>query len=121
MVRVRQPQFRDRAFALCEGKNISKGNGATTLIDQGFSKLRRFWLVKARKTYVRKRRTCRKGQCARCAMCCRVFLHCPFLHENTCTVYHKRFDQCKAFPIDERDVALIRKMGGRCGYSFRNE
>ena len=101
-----------------EGKTISNGNGKTALIDQGLSKIRRLWLVKARRTYVRRRRSNRKGECVRCAMCCKLLLHCPFLRENRCAIYDNRFDQCKAFPIDEKDIALICKMGGKCGFFF---
>jgi hypothetical protein len=88
------------------------------LFHEGVSKLRRFWLVKARRRYVKSSISLRKGACARCGKCCKVFFKCPFLRGNACAIYERRFEQCTAFPIDRTDIALIRKMGGKCGFSF---
>ncbi len=91
------------------------------MVEQGWSKLHRFWLVRVRAGYVAENLSKRQGECRRCALCCKVFFQCPFLDGETCRIYLKRFHQCKAFPIDRRDVNLIAKMGGRCGFYFEEE
>jgi hypothetical protein len=101
---------------------VSNGNGKVAgVVEQGLSKVRRFWLVKARKDYVSGQKVRRTGECARCALCCRVLFRCPFLNDNTCSIYHSRFEQCKAFPIDARDIDLIRQMDGKCGFGFTED
>lgn len=96
----------------------AKHDKRAVLFQEGVSKLRRFWLVKARRMYVKSSISHRNGSCVRCGKCCKVLFRCPFLRGNTCAIYETRFEQCRAFPIDRNDVALIRKMGGRCGFSF---
>jgi len=89
-------------------------------VTQGWSKIRRFLLVKTRPGYVKTSAGLRQGECGRCAACCKIFLHCPYLVDNTCRIYETRFEQCRAFPIDPKDIELIRRMGGACGFTFRN-
>jgi hypothetical protein len=114
-----------------EGNKGHKGNGQkaevltasakpsiTCVIEQGWSKLSRYVICKFRPGYVKKNLAHRGGECRRCALCCKVFFQCPFLSGDTCKIYGKRFTQCRAFPIDERDVNLITKMGGKCGFVF---
>ena len=103
------------------GTEIGKNGQGGSLIAQAISKMRRFWLVKAHWEYVEAQRELRTGECARCGRCCAVFFRCPFLSGNTCVIYGKRFHQCRAFPIDARDTELIRRMGGKCGFEFRDE
>ncbi len=86
---------------------------------QGWSKLRRFWLVTARKGYVRRQLALREGQCNRCGLCCQILFRCPYFDGVGCKIHGKHFSQCKAFPIDTRDIELIRQMGGECGFSFK--
>ncbi len=88
------------------------------MLEQGWSKVRRFLLVKFRGKYVKERLTLRAGECGRCTLCCKVFFRCPFLVDNKCRIYGVRFEQCKAFPIDREDLDLVTRMGGKCGFSF---
>jgi len=74
--------------------------------------------VKTKKNYVKANLALREGECARCALCCKVFFRCPFLIDNTCKIYESRFEQCRAFPIDPRDIDLVTHMGGECGFGF---
>jgi len=105
---------------LGEGGEIDTSGHKAGLIEQGISKLRRFWLAKARKSYVSRQVARRKGECLRCAVCCAVCFRCPFLADNTCKIYDKRFEQCRMFPIDAKDVDLIKRMGGKCGFTFED-
>jgi len=89
------------------------------LVRQGLSKLRRFWLVKARPGYVRRQLELREGECARCGLCCRIMFRCPHFDGEGCDNYENRYEQCRAFPIDSRDTDLIREMGGECGFRFK--
>lgn len=91
---------------------------AASRVEQALSKLRRYWLSKARKGYIAHQLTLRQGECLRCARCCSIFFKCPFLVDNACKIYGVRFKQCRTFPIDGRDVKLIGKLGGKCGYTF---
>lgn len=51
----------------------------------------------------------RKGDCGRCAACCKLLFKCPFLDESgpiaSCSIHDRRPDNCKFFPIDPRDLA----------------
>ena len=101
---------------------MGNGNGKVEgVVEQGLSKVHRFWLVKVRKAYVSGQKVRRTGECARCALCCKVLFQCPFLDGSTCKIYLKRFEQCKAFPIDPRDINLIRQMNGKCGFGFTED
>ena len=100
----------------------NNGEGRFTgLLAQGWSKLSRFWLVKARRGYVVANRAKRSGECRRCGTCCRVFVKCIFLAGNSCRIYGLRFDQCRAFPIDTNDIDLVRDMGSKCGFEFEEK
>ena len=57
----------------------------------------------------------RRGECRRCGSCCRIVYRCPFLEGNTCVIYGIRPEQCRLFPIDERDLASV---DGQCGFYF---
>ena len=57
----------------------------------------------------------RRGECLRCACCCKILFRCPFLAGNTCLIYERRFEQCRMYPIDERDLASV---DGNCGFHF---
>ncbi len=99
-------------------ENETAHDRRAVLFYEGVSKLRRFWLVKTNRGYVKSSLSARRGTCARCGRCCKVFFRCPFLRGNACVIYERRFEQCRAFPIDRNDTVLIRKMGGRCGFHF---
>jgi hypothetical protein len=84
-------------------------------------KARRFALVRFRPGYVARQTALREGECNRCGRCCKILFRCPFLKEGEggeshCRIYGQRFDQCVAFPIDDRDLADV---DFNCTYSFR--
>jgi hypothetical protein len=78
-------------------------------------KVRRFWLTHFRRRYVRAKAAQRRGACRRCGNCCRIVFKCPWLRRgNHCAIYAARAAQCRAFPIDERDLRDVPA----CGFSF---
>lgn len=86
-------------------------------------KIRRFFLIKFRPEYVKKQLEIRQGECFQCGKCCVFLYRCPFLRGSgrkiRCQIYHSfRPQQCKLFPIDERD---LQEISGACGYSFPKE
>lgn len=86
-------------------------------LSQGWGKVRRFWLAKFRPRYVARWRALRRGECRRCGQCCAIMFRCPHLREaNQCGVYPKRYEQCKLFPIDPRDLTDVPGRG--CGFRF---
>ncbi len=88
-------------------------------IEEGFGKLRRFYLVKLQKDYVRAQLELRRGECNRCGDCCSIMFSCPHLDgENNCTMYECRYRQCVVFPIEPRDLKFLRH---RCSYYFEGE
>ena len=100
-----EPEYGSRGFLL--GKII-----------EGWGKLRRFYLTRLRKHYVRQMRRQRRGSCRQCASCCAVMFRCPYINGNKCMIYEDRFEQCTNFPIDERDLVFREKV---CGYSFERK
>ena len=86
---------------------------------QVWGKLRRFWLTKTRPGYVVGQRARRRGECQRCGACCAIAYRCPHLaNHNHCTVYGRRYHQCREFPIDHRDLRYLDKV---CGFYFVRE
>ena len=70
--------------------------------------VRRFYLTHFRQDYVESQIETRQGECARCGTCCKIVFDCPYLEEdNQCTVYEERALQCRAFPIDGRDLEEV--------------
>lgn len=100
------------------GHSEAASSGLACFVEQGWSKLSRYVICKVRPGYVKENLARRGGECRRCAQCCKVFFQCPFLSGDRCRIYGYRFSQCRAFPIDGRDTALIKKMGGECGFVF---
>jgi len=86
----------------------------------GWGMIRRFFLTKFRKKYVQEQLKYRKGECKRCGLCCKELANCPYLEydENglaVCRIYERRFENCVAYPIDER---CFRGVSGKCGFYF---
>lgn len=83
-------------------------------------KLRRFYMVHFRKTYVQNQLALREGQCRQCGTCCNLLITCPMhLKNGHCLAYNIcRPQSCKVFPIDQRDIQEARLNNGACGYSF---
>lgn len=80
--------------------------------------VRRFYLTHFHQDYVETQKERRLGECARCGTCCKIVFDCPYLEEdNECTVYEERALQCRAFPIDERDIEEVPE----CEYHFPPE
>ncbi len=90
----------------------------------GLGKVRRFYLLKMNRRHVRRNHARRRGECRRCGSCCKLMLRCPFLDEGgdlaSCTRHEPRHCNCRAFPIDERDIADRNRVSsdGPCGYRF---
>ncbi|MFH0965093.1 MAG: hypothetical protein V2A58_13925 [Planctomycetota bacterium] len=80
-----------------------------------WGKLRRYLDCALRPGKVRAALERRRGQCRRCARCCSILFRCPFLAGNTCLIYEKRFEQCRMYPIDPRDLASVDE---ECGFYF---
>lgn len=90
----------------------------------GWGKLRRFYLVYFRPTYVAYQLKRRRGECKRCGACCKLMFDCWFLKRNqplaTCRHYSLRSPACIIFPIDENDLLdrTIIRPDVECGYNF---
>lgn len=87
------------------------------------NKARRYLLCKFDKEYIQKQMEVRFGDCLQCGRCCRLIWRCPFLVGSgshiKCLIYHKgRPEQCRAFPVDNRDLMDV---DFRCGYFFLNK
>ena len=87
---------------------------------QAAGKVRRFFLVHVRKSYVARQATLLSGECNRCGNCCEILFKCPFLVKqedgfSICSIYENRPLQCNAFPIDERCLADVEF---DCTFSF---
>jgi len=94
-------------------------------VGQGVGKLRRFALTTIKEDYIARMRQLRQGDCLRCGICCKLLFECPFLEErpdgkSRCRIHARRPDNCKFFPIDERDLQERDSVDGRlpCGYRF---
>ncbi|MDE3001217.1 MAG: hypothetical protein OXU79_19240 [Gemmatimonadota bacterium] len=90
---------------------------------QAAGKIRRFFLVHFRKSYVARQATLLAGECNRCGNCCEILFKCPFLvkHEDgfsVCSIYENRPLQCNAFPIDRRCLADV---DFDCTFSFEEK
>jgi hypothetical protein len=83
-------------------------------------KLRRFVSINFRKDEVIEKLALRRGDCNRCGACCEILFKCPFLKKHddgtsTCGIYEDRPNQCRLFPLEQRDLAEVR---GTCSYYF---
>mgnify|MGYP000645023600 CR=1 FL=1 len=79
---------------------------------------RRYYLTHFRQEYVESQKEIRQGECGRCGTCCKIVFDCPYLEEdNECTVYEERALQCRAFPIDERDLEEVPE----CEFRFPSD
>jgi hypothetical protein len=83
-------------------------------------KLRRFVNVNFRKNEVIEKLALRQGECNRCGACCEILFKCPFLKKHgdgtsSCGIYEDRPNQCRLFPIDQRD---LREVKGTCSFYF---
>ena len=83
----------------------------------GIGKLRRFYQSHFDKEYLSRMHAMREGDCHRCGYCCRIFFKCPHLSgENHCTIYDKRYLQCRDFPMHPDD---LKELKGICGFTFK--
>ena len=94
---------------------LDRWRGYRKLVE-GWGKLRRYLLTHFRPGYVERMRENRRGECLRCASCCKVMFRCPHLEgENHCSIYERRYEQCGHFPIDWRDLRYREDV---CGHYF---
>jgi hypothetical protein len=87
---------------------------------QAQGKLRRFMSANFRKQEVVAALSLRRGECNRCGACCEILFKCPFLKKHldgttTCGIYEDRPNQCRLFPIEQRDLEEVR---GTCSFYF---
>lgn len=89
-----------------------------------FRRIERYVLCRRFGDYVERSIEKRRGSCRRCGKCCvYLFIRCRFLKYDEkgraiCPVYPLRPKQCRAFPINQRDIDEISKWGVDCGYYF---
>ncbi|UCC39197.1 MAG: hypothetical protein JSV96_15540 [Candidatus Aminicenantes bacterium] len=92
-----------------------------------WGKIRRLYYVYIRPGYVAKKKKLKKGECLRCAACCKLLLTCPYLTMTNgiadCKIHDRKFKACKFYPIDEadlrdRDIVSPEK---KCGFYFIEE
>jgi hypothetical protein len=86
---------------------------------QARGKVRRFLQVQFRPQEVEALLAHRQGECDRCGDCCKILFPCPFLTkdssgETLCRIYQYRFEQCRRYPIQPRDLHEVT----RCSYTF---
>ncbi len=89
---------------------------------QACGKVRRFVQSQFRKQEVHDLVAQRQGECDRCGECCRILFRCPFLRADgkggsLCSIYDRRFEQCRHYPIQLRDLREV----GKCSYTFPAE
>lgn len=99
-------------------RKLMRSASATPITRMG-NKIRRFFLCLTQKEYVREQEQLRSGECFSCGKCCMLPFRCPFLIGDDfnfrCSIYQERPGQCRAFPIDERDLVDVNF---QCGYFF---
>lgn len=94
----------------------------TRTFKRAWGKVRRFGVVRLRRSYVQVKLQRRQGECRRCGNCCKIVFHCPWLHDGAhCDIYEKRPVQCRAFPIDERDLREVPECGFYFGAAARKD
>lgn len=96
-------------------------------IIHAWGKIRRLCYVFLRPGYAAKKIEHRKGECHRCAACCKLLFICPYLTMKNgiveCKIHSRKFKACRFFPIDEadlrdRDIVSPEK---KCGFYFVEE
>jgi hypothetical protein len=111
-----------RAFEerLTSAKRLRAVEDARFRARQAQGKLRRFVTINFRKEEVIAKLALRRGDCNRCGACCEILFKCPFLKKHgdgtsTCGIYEDRPNQCRLFPLEQRDLQEVR---GTCSYYF---
>ena len=84
------------------------------------NRIRRFYLLRFRKSYVKRSLSKRKGECIpNCGACCGDG-RCEYLDKNMrCSIYEKRTCH-NPLPIDEREKMLFG-IEGKCGYYWEKK
>ena len=113
----RQRSLEDR---LSERLHLRAVDDAKFRARQAQGKLRRFVSANFRKQEVIESLSLRRGECNRCGACCELLFKCPFLKKSgdgttTCGIYEDRPNQCRLFPIEQRDLKEVR---GACSFYF---
>jgi hypothetical protein len=89
-----------------------------------WGKLRRFYLLTLRRSYVKESLKRRVGECRRSGACCKLAFPCPWFSWlrslPVCRYYTRRPRNCTVFPIDERDIRDrdIVNPYEPCGFTF---
>jgi hypothetical protein len=109
-----------------EGEGLSRDPSISLLerLILGWGKVRRFYLLYFRSSYVEQSLKRRVGECHRTGSCCQLAFSCPWLgwveRLPACRSYKLRPRNCTVFPIDERDLRDrdIVNPWEPCGFSF---
>lgn len=114
---TRQRSFEERLAERLRSRTITD---AKFRARQAHGKLRRFVSANFRKQEVIASLSLRRGECNRCGACCEILFKCPFLKKHgdgttTCGIYEDRPNQCRLFPIEQRDLEEVR---GTCSFYF---
>ena len=114
----RRPRSFDERMAAA--KRLRAVEDAKLRARQVHGKLRRFVSANFRKEEVIAALALRRGECNRCGACCEILFKCPFLKKHrdgttSCGIYEDRPNQCRLFPIEQRDLAEVR---GTCSFYF---
>jgi hypothetical protein len=114
---VKQRSFEDRIARRLRSQQVAD---AKLRARQAQGKIRRFVNTKFRKQEIIASLALRRGECNRCGACCELVFKCPFLKKNAdgtslCGIYENRPNQCRLFPIEQRDIQEVR---GTCSYYF---
>jgi hypothetical protein len=116
----RKPRQRSIEERLAERLRTRTVEDAKLRARQVQGKVRRFVSANFRKQEVIEKLALRRGECNRCGACCEILFKCPFLKKHgdgtsTCGIYEDRPNQCRLFPIDQRD---LREVKGTCSFYF---
>jgi len=93
-------------------------------LELGIGKLRRFSQTTWRKEHLERSLRHRQGECTRCGACCELAFECIFLKKahgkTTCLIHKFKPDNCKFFPITQKDLHDRDKVlpGRPCGFHF---
>src|SRR3954471_12228755 len=116
----RPPRHRSLEERLAAARRSRAVEDAKFRARQVQGKVRRFVSANFRKKEVIEKLALRTGECNRCGACCEILFKCPFLKKHgdgttTCGIYEDRPNQCRLFPIEQKDLREVR---GQCSFYF---
>ncbi len=102
---------------------MGEGGGIPPALKMLSNKVRRWIICHFKRGYLQRSVSVRHGDCWQCGKCCELLFRCPALVKKNgttrCLIYHRgRPMQCRAFPIDLKDLADVKF---NCGYFFSSQ